>query len=135
MAISPGDRERLSELMEDRRLDLGLTLRQVAQNAGVSYESLRAMRSSTYGDPRPLTMRGLDRALHWKGGSVKRVLYDGGEPDALPLPLAPPPDPGWPQLIRDNWDDQAVRQIWGLETMPSPTRLGMITVYLDRRDR
>jgi hypothetical protein len=86
MAITPQTRSKLSDLIEDRRLDMGLTLRQVAQAAGIAYESIRTLRSPDAGAPRPLTMRGVDQALMWKSGSVRRVLYDGGDPDPLPLP-------------------------------------------------
>lgn len=100
MAISPATRSRLSDLIEERRLDIGITMRQVANLAGVSYESIRTLRSPEAGDPRPLTMRGVDRALMWKPGSTARVLYEGGDPDPFPLPGQPVPS-----LLRSSRDD------------------------------
>jgi hypothetical protein len=107
LAITPESRAHFTELLEGRRLDLGLTLRLVAQEAGMSYESLRAIRAGTGGNPRALTLRGVDRALYWRPGSAERVLYDGGEPDALPLPRRILPDEVRRLLRADEPGDNA----------------------------
>jgi hypothetical protein len=80
--ITPAARERLAREIETRALDLGLTLRDLAQTAGLSYEALRNIRHGT-GGMRPLTARKVEAALRWENGSINRIL-DGGEPVALP---------------------------------------------------
>ena len=69
---------RLSDLIEQRRLELGLRWKQVAKAGGISYESIRAIRSGT-ADMRSLTGHGIETGLRWEPGSVERILA-GGEP-------------------------------------------------------
>jgi hypothetical protein len=84
--ITPEERGRLDRLMDARRLDLGLTWREVAARGGLSYESLREIRTGP-GGTRTLTMRKIDAALEWLPGSVERTL-NGGEPQNDPLTYA-----------------------------------------------
>lgn len=70
--------ERLAELMDARRLELGMTWEEVASAAGIKPPTLRAIRNGT-NRPSPLTARGLDKAMSWTPGSVEAIL-DGGEP-------------------------------------------------------
>lgn len=83
MDIDPEQRMRLDRLMDARRLDLGLTWREVAAFAGLSYEALREVRNGP-GGTRTLTMRKIDRGLRWTPGSMERVL-NGGDPENDPL--------------------------------------------------
>jgi hypothetical protein len=69
---------RLAQLMEERRLDLGLRWSDVAAESGMSVEGLRAMRRDG-AVPRPLNQRGIERALRWERGSIGRILR-GGDP-------------------------------------------------------
>jgi hypothetical protein len=78
MPISDGTRERLDRLMNDRRLELNLTWRDVAARAGLSYEALRSLRTGT-GGVRDLTAVQIARALDWTPRSVLNVLK-GGDP-------------------------------------------------------
>ena len=66
----------LGRHMEERRRELGMTLRQVAAAGGLSVEALRSVR---YGEsiPNSLTRAGIERALQWEPGSVDRILADG----------------------------------------------------------
>ncbi|MFF6825013.1 hypothetical protein [Streptomyces longwoodensis] len=77
----PQPHERLDAAMNERRLALHRTWREVAEAARITYEALRAIRR---GDSKPteLTARGLDGALDWEAGSVLKVLA-GGEPSPL----------------------------------------------------
>ncbi|WP_395109844.1 helix-turn-helix domain-containing protein [Actinomadura sp. SCN-SB] len=90
--MTPKPHERLAAAIEDRRGELGLSLREVAELAGITGETLRAVRKGS-NDPSPLTKRGIERALRWKAGSVEAIL-EGGEPrvatsgDARPGDLA-----------------------------------------------
>lgn len=74
----PQPHERLDEAMNQRRLALRMTWRDVSQAAGISYEALRAIRRGEY-RPTELTARSLEEALQWTHGSLLNVL-DGGEP-------------------------------------------------------
>ena len=78
MPIKPDSRRRLAELMDERRAELRLRWRDVADLGGVSYEVLRAVRHGT-GEIRRLTQRGIEDGLKWAPGSVQDIL-DGGEP-------------------------------------------------------
>ena len=86
-------RQRLADLMERRRLDLGLTWREVAEAGNISYEVIRAIRNGN-GQIRPLSKHGIEVGLKWEAESVQRIL-DGGDPaplltlPAVILPAAP----------------------------------------------
>lgn len=65
--LSPLDGE-----MNARRLQLGLAWKDLARSAGISYETLRAVRKGeTTGAP--LTLRKIEQALRWAQGSIGRV--------------------------------------------------------------
>lgn len=79
--------KRLDEAMRRRRLELGMkTWRDLSLAAGISYETLRALRNGE-GKPADATVHGLERALQWELGSVQRVLDDK---DPLPVGSLPP---------------------------------------------
>jgi hypothetical protein len=78
--------DRLAELMDERRLDLGLRWADVASESGMSIEGLGAMRR-TGAVPRALNQRGIEKALRWERGSVKQILRgDDPVPAAAPVP-------------------------------------------------
>lgn len=68
---------RLDLAMDARRLSLNLEWRDLAKEAGVSYETLRALRRA--GTAAALTKRRVEDALHWAPGSIDAVLA-GGDP-------------------------------------------------------
>jgi hypothetical protein len=80
----------LGRHMDNRRRQLGLTWREVAHAAGLTYETVRAIR---FGDNQPqgLTRTQIDRALRWEEGSTERFLADGTAPAPLDRP-GPEPD-------------------------------------------
>ena len=98
MPARPAARQRLADLMERRRLDLGLTWREVAEAGNISYEVIRAIRHGA-GQIRPLSKRGIEVGLGWAGGSVESII-DGGDPviagsvTAAPEPSRETPDSG-----------------------------------------
>ena len=73
--------------MDERRQTLGMTWAEVASEAKITVETLRAIRRGK-NDPSDLTKRGLDRALQWQPGGVQRTL-DGGEPRPIDSPTPP----------------------------------------------
>lgn len=75
--------------MDERRQALGMTWAEVARDAGITIETLRAVRRGK-NEPSGLTKRGLDNALQWEPGSVQSVL-SGRDPrpiGTLPTPTA-----------------------------------------------
>jgi hypothetical protein len=75
MQTSP---KRLETLMSARRLELGMrTWKALADRAGVSYETVRALKAG--GIIREDSVYAIERALCWRPGSIRRILT-GGEP-------------------------------------------------------
>ncbi|MFB7171122.1 multiprotein-bridging factor 1 family protein [Streptomyces sp. NPDC056254] len=90
----------LDGAMDKRRQARGLTWRQVAEQAGISYETLRAIRKGEQAGS-DLTRRGLERALLWETGGFE-IAEAGGDPAvvadapavaAAEAPSEPPSDP------------------------------------------
>ncbi|MEU3972386.1 helix-turn-helix domain-containing protein [Streptomyces bacillaris] len=76
--------EQLSPLegeMNARRLQLGMAWKELASKAGISYETLRAVRKGETAGA-PLTLRKIEQALLWAQGSITRV-EQGGSPSPL----------------------------------------------------
>lgn len=78
--MTPEPHELLASAIETRRGELGLSLREVAELAGITGETLRAVRKGS-NEPSALTKRGIERALQWAPGSIERV-HAGGKATA-----------------------------------------------------
>ena len=111
--INPEARKRLADLMEQRRVSLRLTWREVAEAAGISYEALRNARNGTAAIA-ALTQAGIEDGLRWERGSIAHVL-DGGDP--VPAGELASPEPVTasgtltiepPAIIADAEDAEAV---------------------------
>ncbi|MFD9706178.1 hypothetical protein [Lentzea sp. NPDC059081] len=66
-------RRRLDDAMDERRLELELEWREVADRGGITYETLRAARRGKRNIP-TRTRRAIEQALDWESGSVLDVL-------------------------------------------------------------
>lgn len=75
--------------MDERRGELALTWQQVAEEAGVSTETLYRIADGR--QMRTTTKKGVERALRWQRGSVDRILA-GGKPVPLPDEASPSTD-------------------------------------------
>ncbi|MBK3607128.1 helix-turn-helix transcriptional regulator, partial [Streptomyces sp. MBT54] len=64
----------------------GMAWKEVATAAGISYETLRAVRKGETSGA-PLTLRKLEQALRWSQGDINRV-ERGGKPTPDPTPEA-----------------------------------------------
>lgn len=73
--------QRRDAAMNRRRLELGMTWRQVAAAAHISYETLRAVRKGETGGGE-LTLSSIERGLRWTSGAFADI--DAGRE---PLPL------------------------------------------------
>lgn len=108
---------RISEIVDNRAAELGLSMSEVRRRAGdadgkpMDHKTVAKMR-----DGQPLgTDRSrfrLARALDWPGGAIG-LLLDGAEPESLPtVPWGDPDDspdgPAVAQLRQDRADDQRV---------------------------
>ncbi|NUP19028.1 MAG: helix-turn-helix transcriptional regulator [Streptomyces sp.] len=90
----------LDGVMDRRRQALGLTWRQLAEQAGISYETLRAIRKGEQAGS-DLTRRGLERALLWETGGFETaeagrepvVAADAPSDETAEAPTATPTDP------------------------------------------
>ncbi|MCX4676753.1 helix-turn-helix transcriptional regulator [Streptomyces sp. NBC_01433] len=103
--LSPLDGE-----MNARRLQLGMAWKEVATAAGISYETLRAVRKGQTSGA-PLTLRKLEQALRWMQGSINRV-EQGGKP--TPDPAAEAAGGRAPDLS----DPRAAAVVTILESLP-----------------
>jgi hypothetical protein len=56
------------------------------------------------------------------------ALYESLGYMAVTPPLAP-------QVVRDNWDDDRVRQIWRLANIPADAKAGLVVTFLEHEDR
>lgn len=83
--------------MDARRRELRLRWRDVADLAGIAYETLRTIRQGQYGGMRPLTESGIERALKWKTGSIAAILA-GRKPVPITETEPEPVDPAVPVL-------------------------------------
>ena len=137
MPEMPAARQRLAELMDARRLELGLRWQDVAAAGDVSIKTLYSVRTGHSAVPR-LTARKVDKGLHWEPGSVERVLA-GGDPQPLAgpalVPARPLPadDPEIAALIRD-WPE--LETIWALATAdgkpyPREERIRLMKAHID----
>ncbi|MER7213530.1 MULTISPECIES: hypothetical protein [Streptosporangium] len=84
-------RSRLAQLMDERRVQLGLTWNQVADRANLTKEGLRTVRTGTR-KIMPLTKGGIEVALAWQQGSVDAILA-GGTPEEVPPSARAPEAP------------------------------------------
>lgn len=76
-------RTRIGRLIDKRADELGLSLNDVADAAGISRQSLLNIRSGKTRKVRSANARGLERALQWPAGAIFRIVA-GEEPDELP---------------------------------------------------
>ncbi len=81
MPTDPEARRRLGELMDQRRLELGLRWQDVAEAGGVSLKALHSARTGN-ASIRPLTQQAIENGLRWEHGSIQCVMDDG---DPIPL--------------------------------------------------
>lgn len=102
--IDPAKREELAERMDDQRAELGLTWRELAALAKISYEGLRSVRNGSGSIPK-LTRRKLEAALRWPTGEIDRILEG--------------PTTATSALIPREWTPAELEQLrkWSLEDL------------------
>lgn len=144
MPNAPEARQRLADLMEDRRAELELRWQDVADAAKLSLKTLYSARQPDGGAISPLTQRRIEIGLRWEHGSVRRIL-EGGDPVPLPAAavpvLRPVPDaPGdagadagalLARIAADYPDDRIVQMLARRPGAPAETRLAEVLEWLE----
>jgi transcriptional regulator with XRE-family HTH domain len=67
-------KEKLAEVVRERRKALGLTQTEVAERGAFSVELMRTVENNRSGRLRTSNARGLERALEWESGSIDAIL-------------------------------------------------------------
>ncbi|MGC9540231.1 helix-turn-helix domain-containing protein [Streptomyces sp. UG1] len=94
--MNPQPHELLDQFMEERRLELGKTWKQVSAASDVTVETLSALRKGRTNphNASPLTRRGIERGMKWAPGGYEDALA-GHKPKSLtedvPHPEHAPP--------------------------------------------
>lgn len=134
---------RLEELMQAKRLELGMkTWRSLATEAGISYETLRALRAGE--NYAPATAYAVETALQWAPGSIAQIL-EGGEPTPATQGHSGNQDPGprrsnvieveaWSAPIPDPNDPVEV-ELWNMEALPEADREEYIALWRAKKSR
>lgn len=104
------DRQALATTARQRRLELDLTLDDVAAATGMSRMTIRAVETGKRVMPR--TLYRLDRAYGYVPGALEGVLYLGRPPTLAPVEV--------------NTDDPTEVEIWGLTRLAEDTRRALI---------
>ena len=99
MATS-SDWQRLAALVSERRGDLALTQEDVRAAGGPSTATQRLIERGQPSHYQPRILAGLETALGWHRGSIRRIL-GGGDPVLAPDALAPAPLPAVPEPPRE----------------------------------
>lgn len=119
---------RLDGTMNRRRLDLGLTWRQLAERANVSYETLRAVRKGEASGGE-LTKRNIERALRWQVGSFEAI-EAGGDP--VELPQGDPETSPAAETSESESDPRAAAILTIIEGLPTRVQLDVLRQLGDR---
>lgn len=104
MSAADERRVRLSRAMDERRRNLALSWKRVADRAGMTETHLRRIRNGEV----PLTdnaKAAIERALEWAQGTVDRYL-SGADPDATESNLVPARRDGRIELPLPDGDDR-----------------------------
>lgn len=117
-------RERAARYVRDRRGYLGLSQRELATRAGVDIKTVYNAESGKFA-PNAVSASRLSVALDWPSQTVSS-LYDGADPPDAADPR--------PELVRRNWADPQVRQLWELEHTPDDVKAGLVATYMAARD-
>ena len=75
---------RLDRAMDERRVELRMSWRDVAQAAGISEAALRTIRRGRH-VPTDLTAARIEDALQWQPRTVRSILSGDGEPAPMTL--------------------------------------------------
>lgn len=128
MPITPEARQRLADLMDERRQELDKLWQDVGKDGGISLKALHTARTGASGI-RPATRRKIEKGLRWERMSVDRVLA-GEDPVPLqPSLVAVPDELGGGDvydIVRRVLTDPLERLIWETTSLSEEERLKQI---------
>lgn len=102
---------RLDELMTARADQLGLKWHQIAEQAGISRDTLHRVRTGT-DTVRSLTKAAIERVLRWAPGSIDNIV-NGGEPIETMSP----------EQAQQAATDEIILALWSQLPRPQRARL------------
>ncbi|MER6575755.1 hypothetical protein [Nonomuraea sp. NPDC001023] len=141
MTSNQQPRERLTALMEARRVALRLQWGEVAARAGMSTAHLRRIRGGE-ANLTPLMEAGLEEALQWAPGSIRHILA-GRDPvetanvsstASLALSATATARPAKPEAVERRYEDDAEQKIWEITELEPVIRKQLIALVRVTRE-
>lgn len=135
MAASHDDWRRLAKLLKARRFSLDLRyaerggLRRFGLERGIKYRTAWDIEKGERDNYEDGTKALIENAYLLAPGNIDEVLA-GGELRPLDEAAVGPVPADAPEVVRQNWQHEAVRKVWVLP-LPEDMRLSMIAAYLD----
>lgn len=117
----PDYEQQLSQLIEQRRRELGMSTAQAAETVGVSKGVWLGVERGTRMPAEPLYER-IEQVLRWQPGSIRSILAGG----------TPTPESGSQQR---HYADPDMQAIWELASIPPEERLMLIETLRAERER
>lgn len=121
------DSDLLDQAMEQRRIELNMSWKEVAAAAGVSVETITALRKGRTNarNANPLTKRGIERGFQWEAGGFDDAL-DGIAP--RPLGSQPGNTSSSAPLVAGAYPREQAQRIIGaaLEGLPPEEQLKLL---------
>ena len=124
--------EHVGRLLQERRVQMDTryaNLTWFCEERGIDYRLAWDLEKGARGNYRRATLTAAEIAYGLRPGSIEAALEGGAlSPSAEAEGIRPVPVDA-PAIIRDNWDDAAVRIVWQT-ALPRHVRLGMIGYHL-----
>jgi hypothetical protein len=118
----------LGGLLQQRRVELDRRYRNrkvFAEERKINYRLVQDMETGARKNYELSTLTDADIAYGWAPGSIRAILAGA----APPVPDLAADDR--PQVVREHWSDDRVRQIWRLANIPPGAKAGLVVALLD----
>lgn len=96
---------RVARTVRRRRVELGRTQQDIAEQAGVSLATWRLVETAGRDRYQDLTVRGLTRALGWRPEAIDQLLEGDVADDDLLVPAGSPSSAEVPAGLARRWSD------------------------------
>jgi hypothetical protein len=111
---------RLSIVLNRRRVELGMSWNEVSDKSRISIAHLRRVRAGK-SPVTELVARGLETTLSWTPGSISKIL-EGGDPEEVQAPFDLPSDVSWNDL------SDAAQHLWRTPGVDVTLRRALVTL-------
>ena len=111
---------RLSIVLNRRRVELGMSWNEVSDKSRISIAHLRRVRAGK-SPVTELVARGLETTLSWTPGSISKIL-EGGDPEEVQAPFDLPSDISWNDL------SDAAQHLWRTPEVDLTLRRALVTL-------